>query len=166
LRAFLLGQNVNRSFCGFPVYSFFDGSRIDNPKFMEDKEMESELSDRDAEIEQLKSRLAELLGEKILAEGDAQGGITFAMIESMAHEAGKQMACESAQRAVQRHGERFEGQAECPGCGAWCPVGGRSRKVLAVDGRMEYVEPVAHCPACRRDFFPSADGVAVGFQSV
>ncbi|MCC6124853.1 MAG: hypothetical protein IT426_07825 [Pirellulales bacterium] len=89
LRAFLLGKNVNRSFCGFPVYLVFDGSRIANPKFMEDKEMESELSHRDAEIERLKSRLAELPVEKILAEGDARGGITFAMIESMAHEAGK-----------------------------------------------------------------------------
>ena len=49
------------------------------------------------------------------------------------------------------------------------PAGGRVRSTTsrapwrrATAAAVSYREPVAHCPACRRDFFPSASGLAPG----
>ena len=46
--------------------------------------------------------------------------------------------------------------AACPTCGARHPVAAKKRTVESLAGPIELVEAVAHCPACRRDFFPSA----------
>ena len=32
----------------------------------------------------------------------------------------------------------------------------RQRTVTSLDGPIEVLEQVAHCPVCRRDFFPAA----------
>ena len=44
----------------------------------------------------------------------------------------------------------------CPGCGRACQLECRSRPIQVRGGPAELKEPVAHCPTCRRDFFPSA----------
>jgi len=44
----------------------------------------------------------------------------------------------------------------CPTCGKICSVELVRRSVTGLDGPVEIMEPKAHCPACRRDFFPSA----------
>ena len=45
----------------------------------------------------------------------------------------------------------------CPGCGGMCPLQREQRAVVVRTGStFEHDEPKAHCPACRRDFFPSA----------
>jgi len=45
---------------------------------------------------------------------------------------------------------------DCPTCGKSCAVEVARRTVSGLDGPLEMLEPKAHCPACRRDFFPSA----------
>jgi hypothetical protein len=42
----------------------------------------------------------------------------------------------------------------CPACQTSCPVQRRSRQIVARGGTVTLQEPVAHCPKCRRDFFP------------
>jgi hypothetical protein len=47
------------------------------------------------------------------------------------------------------------GEAQpCPACGAPCPVRHRPRELATPGGSVSHSEPVCHCPACRRDFFP------------
>ncbi len=46
----------------------------------------------------------------------------------------------------------------CPSCGRSCVVGRRPRSIEFWGGGVAYAEPKCHCPACRRDFFPSAIG--------
>jgi len=49
-----------------------------------------------------------------------------------------------------------DASAACPTCGARHPVAAKKRTIESLAGPIELVESVAHCPACRRDFFPSA----------
>jgi hypothetical protein len=47
----------------------------------------------------------------------------------------------------------------CPNCGEMCPLQREQRPIVVRTGStFEHDEPKAHCPACRRDFFPSASG--------
>jgi hypothetical protein len=44
----------------------------------------------------------------------------------------------------------------CPACGRRCPVEREPRPLVGHGGSLTYPEPLCHCPACRRDFFPTA----------
>jgi len=44
----------------------------------------------------------------------------------------------------------------CPGCKRPCPLVTEDRTVTTGEGSFEHHEPKAHCPDCRRDFFPPA----------
>jgi hypothetical protein len=43
----------------------------------------------------------------------------------------------------------------CPTCQRLCPVEAQPRTIEFWGGPVAYPEPRCHCPACRRDFFPS-----------
>jgi hypothetical protein len=47
-------------------------------------------------------------------------------------------------------------QAPCPECGAPCALRREPRTLHRPGGTLQQSEPVGHCPACRRDFFPPA----------
>jgi hypothetical protein len=48
----------------------------------------------------------------------------------------------------------------CPQCAQPCPVATTSRSIQVRGGTIQYGEPLCHCPACRRDFFPSPPDLA------
>ena len=53
-------------------------------------------------------------------------------------------------------------EAPCPECGHICSVGQEPRELVSHGGTLTYREPRCHCPACRRDFFPSTDHATSG----
>ncbi len=44
--------------------------------------------------------------------------------------------------------------ATCPECGVGCETFAKRRRIASIDGPVDVEESVAHCPGCRRDFFP------------
>ena len=48
----------------------------------------------------------------------------------------------------------------CPDCGTPCAVHREPRTLHLPGGDLPQSEPVGHCPACRRAFFPPAAGAA------
>ena len=58
---------------------------------------------------------------------------------------------------TQQQAQRVPEQVPCPTCQKSCPVQTRSRPVVARGATITLQEPVAHCPDCRRDFFPPTD---------
>src|SRR5262245_45396912 len=48
----------------------------------------------------------------------------------------------------------------CPACQHLCAVTREPRPLDCLGGSVTYDEPVCHCPACRRDFFPPATRLA------
>jgi hypothetical protein len=58
---------------------------------------------------------------------------------------------------TQQQARRLPDELPCPTCQKSCSVTTRPRKVVARGAAVTLQEPVAHCPACRRDFFPPKD---------
>jgi hypothetical protein len=96
--------------------------------------------------EQLQIPVRELLDENV----------RFSAIEAAGHSLGRAVAQITTERLALARAERMTGSQSCPTCGRPCPLFHRKRDLETIDGPVELAEPVCHCSACRRDFFPSA----------
>ena len=101
--------------------------------------------------------VADRLG--IDVRGLLEEDVRFHVLESAGHALGRVVAQATTERLALTRAERLSGPQPCPTCGRRCPLVHRERRVETVDGPIELREPVCHCSACRRDFFPSASGV-------
>ncbi len=88
-----------------------------------------------------------------------KGGVRFTELEAAGHRLGRAVAQATTERLALTQAERMTGAQPCPTCGRLCPLVHRQRPLETIDGPIELREPVCHCPACRRDFFPSASEV-------
>jgi hypothetical protein len=111
----------------------------------------------------LKEKLDQLLREAAevslaldRADGTIVGVPHYAVIEARAHELGQQLSRQIQARQMGQITAQAAGVAKCPGCGTRCETGRKTRRVTSIDGPLALEEPVGHCPACRRDFFPPA----------
>ena len=57
---------------------------------------------------------------------------------------------------LERQAQALPDSHPCPACQRRCPVQREPRPLDCLGGSVTYAEPVCHCPACRRDFFPPA----------
>ena len=101
--------------------------------------------------------LAELIAEERFGEEGIPKEITFSEIEEIGHQVGQLAAGTVDQTLQQQHAEQLAEVAPCPECGLDCVIERPRRRSLQTrDGTVELDEPVCHCHACERDFFPSA----------
>lgn len=86
---------------------------------------------------------------------------TFAEIEEFGHEVGRMIARAVDERLASQHAQHFREDAACPVCQERCKVQEKpaTRPFQTTDGDIPLREPVCHCPACRRAFFPSTHNV-------
>jgi hypothetical protein len=80
----------------------------------------------------------------------------FSELELAAHRLGRAIAQGTTSRLAAARAEQSAERELCPTCGSSCPIEQQERELITLDGPAELLEPVAHCSACRRDFFPSA----------
>jgi hypothetical protein len=66
------------------------------------------------------------------------------------------------QQMLQQQAQKVPEQAPCPACGRRCPTQPHTRSLTAAGATVQQVERIAHCPTCRRDFFPPAHGLGAG----
>ena len=67
---------------------------------------------------------------------------------------GRAVAQATTERLTLARAERLSEPQLCPTCGQQYPLLRRERRLETLDGPIELHEPVCHCSACRRDFFP------------
>lgn len=84
--------------------------------------------------------------------------VDLATIENLAALASKQVVRGIVEQAVAEQAKELGEEHPCPGCGRSCRLKQKPRPIQVRGGEADLVEPVAHCSACRRDFFPSASG--------
>jgi hypothetical protein len=89
--------------------------------------------------------------------------VPFHVLEAAGHALGRAVAQATTERLTLARAERLCEPQACPTCGRQSPLLHRERPLETVDGPIELREPVCHCSACRRDFFPSAS--SIGTQS-
>jgi hypothetical protein len=108
-------------------------------------------------------RLAELKVQLDLASGvvPAAGVPHYSLIEDAAHEAGQLVSREIQRGHMRELGTRWVGTASCPACRRRCETNVTKRTVTSGDGPVELQELTAHCPSCRRAFFPSAGSIGL-----
>lgn len=82
----------------------------------------------------------------------------FADMEDVAVQACDAFNAGLLEHGLQQHAALFQPPQPCPHCGRLCDVLEESRPLATRRGAIESREPLAHCPTCRRDFFPSASG--------
>lgn len=117
----------------------------------------------DAAYEALEERKLKLLAEvaELEVQQQRQRGLLdtiphFSQIEDVGQKLGRLLSCLSQSRLVNEAAAGGGLVHACPTCGQPCAVEMVARRVRGLDGPVEMLEPQAHCPACRRDFFPSA----------
>jgi len=108
------------------------------------------------EKDRLLRQLAELQVEEQRLAGDFDSVPHFSVVERAAHQLGQQLSQITQERASREIAANSEPTADCPVCHKNCCIKTQSRELHSLDGPIEIVELVAHCSACRRDFFPSA----------
>ena len=91
------------------------------------------------------------------AYGDQGPGLDldFDSIESLAVEIGQAVSQGTIKEVLQTQFKLLGDHQPCPECSRACPVNKAPRTIQVRCGTVHYDEPVCHCPACRRDFFPS-----------
>ena len=108
------------------------------------------------EKRRLLERLAEIEIEQQREAGMFKSVPHYSVLEQAAHSLGQELSRITQQRSASEVAAASTSTAECPECTRGCLVEMSKRTVTSLDGPVEVIEPVAHCPACRRDFFPSA----------
>lgn len=111
----------------------------------------------------LRKKLEGLLKEAAAVEvelsrvdGTIVGVPHYSVIESRAHELGRQLSREVQQRQMGETAANAAAQAKCPGCGTLCDLEECKRPMTSIDGEFALQEVTGYCPSCRRAFFPSA----------
>lgn len=84
--------------------------------------------------------------------------VRFTEMESAGHQLGRAVAQVTTERLALERAERLTQPQPCPTCQRMCSPIHQERELETIDGPVGLREPVCHCPACRRDFFPSASG--------
>ena len=109
------------------------------------------------QVEEAAREFGELVARQTFDEGVGLD-VDLATIENLAAFAAKQVVRGIVEQATAEQTEKLGQDHPCPGCGRSCRLEHRSRPIQVRGGEANLVEPVAHCSACRRDFFPSASG--------
>ena len=102
------------------------------------------------------------------AFGEAGPGLDldFDAIESLAVDMAQALTRGTIEEILRTQFQRLGDHQLCPECARPCPVQ-KAPRTLAVRGwTVTYDEPVCHCPACRRDFFPPAADFAARFTQL
>ena len=81
-------------------------------------------------------------------------GIDFDSIESLAVDMGQAVTKGAIEEVLKTQLKLLGDHQPCPDCARDCPVTTAPRTIQGRGGTIAYDEPVCHCPACRRDFFP------------
>jgi hypothetical protein len=90
--------------------------------------------------------------------------VTLAQMEEVAMAAVQSLLAGTLEDATRRQAtEHLGSEQPCPECGRVCSLTHEQREVVARIGSLfSHDEPKGHCPACRRDFFPSASNSETG----
>lgn len=80
--------------------------------------------------------------------------VDFDEMEQIAAAATAGLAAGTLEHLAEQQARQLPDELPCPTCQRPCPVERRSRDVVARGATVTLREPVAHCPDCRRDFFP------------
>jgi hypothetical protein len=111
-------------------------------------------------IERMAEGWGKIVARRIHEDVGADLDLDADAIEQMAASAARAVARGTIEDLLERKAALLGADQPCPTCQRLCPVQRELRKIQFWGGPVAYAEPKCHCPACRRDFFPSTPGLA------
>jgi hypothetical protein len=108
-------------------------------------------------LEELARQWGKIVANRAYGEGGPDLDVDFDQMEQVAAIVTRGLARGTLEQLTQRQAQRLPAELPCPTCQKRCSIQTRPREVIARGATVTLHEPVAHCPACRRDFFPPAD---------
>ncbi|MBV8269950.1 MAG: hypothetical protein JO252_26815 [Planctomycetaceae bacterium] len=113
------------------------------------------------------ARVAEQWGKVVARRVAEQVGPDLDLDAEEIEQIAKNAACTVARGTIEELLEKKAAslgpEQPCPECGRACPVDRELRTISFWGAVVKYREPKCHCPACRRDFFPSTHGATPEF---
>jgi hypothetical protein len=138
------------------------------PKFKDERTMPftSNPSRDPSELHDLVYGWGKVVTRRAFGEAGPGLDLDFDAIESLAVDMAQTLTRGIIEEVLRDQFRLLGDQQPCPACSRPCPVD-RSPRTVAVRGAtIDYEEPICHCPACRRDFFPSAPELAARLARV
>jgi hypothetical protein len=114
------------------------------------------------EIRAFAAQWGKIIARRALDDSGPAAMIDFRTMEQVAAAAAAGLTEGTLDTLLQQQVNTLPSQQPCPQCGHPCPVGSEDRTMKGPNAQVLYHEPVCHCPACRRDFFPPADPAEAG----
>lgn len=111
-------------------------------------------SEQLAALEALAEQWGKIVANRAYGEAGPDLEVDFDQMEQISAAVTRGLARGTLEQLTQRQAQQVPGEVPCPTCHKVCPVQIRPRDVVARGATVALPEPVAHCPACRRDFFP------------
>jgi hypothetical protein len=121
----------------------------------------SKLTDKDIEeIRVLAKQWGKIVVRRAFGEEGPGLDVDLDTMEQIAVAAAAGLTAGTLEEATQRQAQLLPNEQPCPTCGRLCPTQPQTRPIVVKGGQFLHHEPAASCPACRRDFFPSASSAA------
>jgi hypothetical protein len=114
-------------------------------------------------IEEMAKRWGKIIVKEHWGEQGPGLDVDLTEMEDIGVAAMRGLMAGTLESATQQQASQLGEQQACPGCGQMCPLKPDERLIVVRGGgSFDHHEPKAHCPACRRDFFPSASAAETG----
>ncbi|QJW92780.1 hypothetical protein [Frigoriglobus tundricola] len=117
------------------------------------------------ELDRLRALAAEwgkIVSKRAFGEDGPGLDVDFRTMEQIATAAAQGLTEGALQQMLQQQAQKVPDESPCPVCGERCPTRTHTRALAAQGATVQQAERIAHCPACRRDFFPPAGDSGVG----
>lgn len=117
------------------------------------------------ELDRLRALAAEwgkIVSKRAFGEDGPGLDVDFRTMEQIATAAAQGLTEGALQQMLQQQARKVPERVPCPVCGEPCPTRSHTRTLRAQGATVQQAERIAHCPACRRDFFPPAGGPGAG----
>jgi hypothetical protein len=114
------------------------------------------------ELHALAARWAQIVSKRAFGEQGPGLDVDFRAMEQIATAAAEGLTEGTLQLLLQQHADKLPEDQPCPCCGQLCPTRAHTRALTAQGATIQQAERIAHCPTCRRDFFPPADTAGSG----
>jgi hypothetical protein len=115
-----------------------------------------------AQLRALAAQWGKIVSKRAFGDNGPGLDVDFRTMEQIATAAAQGLTEGTLQLLLEQQAHKLPEHQPCPDCGTLCPTEPHTRALTAQGAQVEQVERIAHCPACRRDFFPPADRVGTG----
>ena len=109
------------------------------------------------QLHDLARQWAKIVSKRAFGDEGPGLDVDFRTFEQIATAAAHGLTEGTIQLLLEQQAGKLPDQQPCPECGKLCPTKPCTRPLTAQGTEIQQVERIAHCPDCRRDFFPPAD---------